>query len=72
MLESMCQWWGVYRAAMRQLLKRPNKDTRIEADTAWRNYAAAASRFGLNPCDRAKLQIEKPKKRGGVEARVRA
>lgn len=41
----MCGWWAEYRSA----------ETLKDKDLAWRNFVAAAAKFGLSPADRAKL-----------------
>ena len=59
-LAGMCRWYAIWRAADAKL-QAGDGDTyklTIEATTAWKNYAAIANKFGLNPTDRTKLSIE--------------
>lgn len=66
-LTGCCWWYGEYCKAMRAM--RPMKVTakayyRIAnlAAIAWKHFAAAASRFGMTPADRAKLKMTPPEK----------
>lgn len=59
-----CWWYGEYCKAMRCM--RPMKATakayyRLAnlAAIAWKHFAAAASRFGMTPADRARLKMTK-------------
>jgi P27 family predicted phage terminase small subunit len=62
-LGALCDWWSRYRAASRALDAIADKQSTefyrvsILASMAWKNFAAAASKFGLNPADRARLRI---------------
>jgi P27 family predicted phage terminase small subunit len=68
-LAAMCDWWKRYRQACRALDDISDRQsntyyrTQILAGAAWKNFSSAASRFGLNPSDRAKLRL-------GVEPRA--
>lgn len=58
LLQSMCELWGLYRKAYRAAKKWPlDRDARIAINTYWRAFEVAASRFGLNASDRARLQF---------------
>ena len=48
MAVGMCQWWAEWRTA----------DSAHAMNLAWKNFAAAAAKFGLSPADRAKLETE--------------
>lgn len=66
-LTGCCWWYGEYCKAMRAM--RPMKVTdeayyRLSqlAAIAWKHFAAAASRFGMTPADRARLKLAAPEK----------
>lgn len=61
-LTGCCWWYGEYCKAMRAM--RPMRVTvkayyRLAnlAAIAWKHFAAAASRFGMTPADRARLKM---------------
>lgn len=62
-LTGLCEWWGRYREASATLGEiEDRKSTEyyrigILAGAFWKNFSTAASRFGLNPSDRAKLRL---------------
>jgi phage terminase small subunit len=57
-LFAMCHWWREYREL--QTLNSMDKYNRMIAmATAYKQFSAIASRFGLTPVDRASLEIEK-------------
>ena len=73
MLISLCELWGLYRQAMNAAKTMPtNKDARISVVTYWAKWEVAAATFGLNPSDRARLQINDEAKPKSITARVRA
>lgn len=63
-LGGLCDWWARYRQVSRALDAVADiKSTeyyrlQILAGAAWKNFATAASKFGLNPSDRARLRID--------------
>jgi P27 family predicted phage terminase small subunit len=70
-LIGLCFWYGEYRraiAAMRgmRITAKAYYRTIQLAAIAWKHFAAAASRFGMTPADRARLKIapSKPKDDG--------
>jgi P27 family predicted phage terminase small subunit len=62
-LTAMCEWWQRYRRASRALSAIEDEQSTefyrlsILSGMAWKNFAAGASKFGLNPSDRAKLRL---------------
>lgn len=71
MLKSMCEVWGLYRAAYKVAEDDPtDKDARIAVVAYWAKFEQAAARFGMNASDRGRLQIAK-KPKGGITARKR-
>jgi len=61
-LTGCCWWYGEFCKAMRAM--RPMKATQKAyyrlsnlAAIAWKHFAAAASRFGMTPADRARLKL---------------
>lgn len=69
LLQSMCEMWGLYRAAYSVAEQDPtDKDARIAVTSYWAKFETAASRCGMNPTDRGRLRINKPDK-GGVRRR---
>lgn len=68
---SVCELWGLYVMSYDIALSEPtDKDARIAVTNYWAKFEQAAARLGLNPCDRARLKIEKPKPTG-IAARKR-
>jgi len=65
-LTALCDWWGLYRIARQSLASiedrksRPYYDTQILAGAAFKQFNTIASRFGLTPSDRARLQVAEP------------
>lgn len=61
-IAGMCRWYSLYIRVHRLIEQSATPDYRqvILAGLAWKNYDAAASRFGLSPTDRARLKTEKP------------
>jgi len=65
-LAAMCDWWSKYRDASGMVEKmRSEPDSGKEyyrwsilAGMAWKNFTSAASKFGLNPADRAKMRLD--------------
>lgn len=64
-LTGCCWWYGEYIKAMQAM--RPMRPTakayyRLAnlAAIAWKHFAAAASRFGMTPADRARLKLSPP------------
>jgi P27 family predicted phage terminase small subunit len=60
-LSAMCDWWSRYRQASEALDRVDYADSKayrlqILAGAAWKNFSSVASRFGLNPADRARLR----------------
>jgi phage terminase small subunit len=67
----MCEAWALYRAAIRALKKNPlDKDARISYAEYARQFANAASEFGMNPSDRSRIIVDAPKKQG-IQGRKR-
>ncbi len=59
-LQSCCELWGFYRAAVARANKEPtNKEARIAVTSYWAAFNRAAVQFGLSPTARANLEIEK-------------
>lgn len=62
-LAGLCDWWGRYREISRLLDTIESRQSReyyrcsILAAMAWKNFATAAGKFGLNPADRSRLQF---------------
>ena len=62
-LSALCDWWARYREALRTLDEVEDRKTTefyrlsILASMAWKNFASAAGKFGLNPSDRARLRL---------------
>lgn len=68
LLQSLCELWGLYRKSYAIAAQRPiDRDARISVVAYWAKFEQAAARFGLNPQDRSRLQIDKPKQ--GVRRR---
>lgn len=68
MARSMCQMWGLYCDCYAAAESNPvDKDTRIAVCSYWSKFEQAAARFGMNPSDRGRLRIDKPKE--GVRRR---
>lgn len=62
LLRSMCELWGLYRISYEIAESDPtDKDARIAVVAYWAKFEQAAARFGMNPSDRGRLRIEKPK-----------
>lgn len=67
-LAALCDWWARYREA--SIVADSVKDKQstefyrcsILASMAWKNFATAAAKFGLNPSDRARLKIDNGKR----------
>lgn len=58
-LRQMCEVWGLYRQAYTAAKKDPiDKDIRIAVLGYSSEFQRLAARFGLNPCDRAKIQVD--------------
>jgi P27 family predicted phage terminase small subunit len=58
LLLSCCQLWGLFRRAMEVIKINPtDKNSRIAAISYFQNFERVASRFGLDPAARAKLQV---------------
>lgn len=69
MLRSMCEMWGLYRAAYAAAEQdATDKDARIAVTAYWAKFETAASRFGLNASDRGRMRVETHKS-GGVRRR---
>lgn len=74
-LAALCDWWGMYRQAIDKL---PTLDpdsklyfkTQMIAVTSFKQFSAIASKFGLTPSDRAKLQVT-PQKVSALDGFVR-
>lgn len=62
-LAALCDWWARYREASIVADAVQDKQSTefyrcsILASMAWKNFATAAAKFGLNPSDRARLKI---------------
>lgn len=62
-LAALCEWWGRFREASQALDAVSERQSTeyyrlsILANMAWKNFSAAASKFGLNPSDRARLRL---------------
>lgn len=61
-LVGLCHWygeWGRIMGLMRETRITDKKYFRLAtlAAIAWKHFAAAASRFGMTPADRAKLKL---------------
>lgn len=70
-LIAMCELWGLYRSAYDIAESHPtDKDARIAVSTYFTKWESAAARVGMNPSDRSRLKIDKPKSTG-IEARKR-
>ena len=66
-LQTMCEMWGLYRAAYEQAEKFPiDRDRRIAVVSYQAAFEKWASRFGLTAADRARLLTE-PKPVSGTE-----
>lgn len=62
LLRTMCELWGLYRMAYEIAEKDPtDKDARIAVVSYVAKFEQVAARFGLNPSDRGRIKIEKPK-----------
>ncbi|MEO9591875.1 P27 family phage terminase small subunit [Rhodopirellula bahusiensis] len=62
-LQMMAEAWALLRIATKALNKNPiNKDTRIAYAEYSRQFAAAASEFGMTPVARSRIVIEKQAK----------
>jgi P27 family predicted phage terminase small subunit len=71
-LWSLCEMWELYRQAAEDAKKTPtNRDLRISVTTYRAAFEAAASKFGLNPCDRQRLPGGQAKQSAGVRSRSR-
>ena len=62
-LAALCDWWARYREASKVADEVEDKQSTefyrcsILASMAWKNFATAAAKFGLNPSDRARLKL---------------
>jgi P27 family predicted phage terminase small subunit len=78
-LGALCDWFARYRTAIRALDAVTDiKSTeyyrlQILAGAAFKNFSTTASKFGLNPSDRARLCLSEPRKDNGLSgfARIR-
>jgi len=62
LLRSLCEMWGLYRDAYDVAVVDPiAREARIAVVTYWAKFESAAARFGMNPSDRSRLRIDKPK-----------
>jgi phage terminase small subunit len=58
-LRQMCEIWGLYRQSLAAAKKDPiDKENRIAVLGYSSEFQRLAARFGLTPCDRAKIQVE--------------
>jgi phage terminase small subunit len=58
-LEMMCRLWGLTRAALAAAEKDPvSKNARVAATAYATRFEAVASRFGMSPIDRARIQMQ--------------
>ena len=72
-LESCCDLWGKYKAASRAADADPvDKDSRIAVTAYYAAWEKAASKIGLNPIDRRRMQVDGDKKKAGLRTRKRA
>ena len=58
-LAGLCRWFAVWREADSRLQAGDGDTykTTVEAATAWKNYTAAAAKFGCTPGDRERLTV---------------
>ena len=58
-LAGMCRWFSVWREADSRLQAGDGDTykTTVEAATAWKNFPAAAAKFGCTPSDRERLSV---------------
>lgn len=76
-LAALCDWWALYRIARRTLAEisdrksRSYYDAQILVGAAWKQFSAIASKFGLTPSDRARLQVSPPEEGIVAFARTR-
>lgn len=58
-LASCCRWWALWREYDQQLADGAGNAYKVmlQATMAWKNFEKAASKLGLSPVDRAKLQL---------------
>lgn len=69
--KSACELWGLYVVSYDIALNSPtDKDARIAVTNYWAKFEQAAARLALNPADRQRMRIEKPKPTG-ITARKR-
>jgi phage terminase small subunit len=62
-LQMLCESWALLRSATKALNDDPlDRDTRIAYAEFTKQFASAASEFGMNPADRSKIILDKPKK----------
>lgn len=73
-LEACCDLWGKYKAASRSAEADPvDKESRIAVTAYYTAWDRAASKIGLNPIDRRRMQVDGgEKKQGGLRTRKRA
>jgi phage terminase small subunit len=58
-LLSACELWSLYRSALAIVKLDPtDKEARIAVISYWTSFERAASRLGLNPSDRARMNVE--------------
>ena len=59
LLSGACRWWSLWRRYDSAVEKGEGDDYRMVmlATMAWKNFDKAASKLGLSPSDRARLQI---------------
>jgi len=71
MLAAMCDAWSMYLAARVIAHEHPNdKDSRLNYVAYYNAFSSVASRFGLTPSDRARLNI-KPANEGEPKVKSR-
>lgn len=72
LLWSMCEVWSFYRKSADAAKDDPvDKDTRCAVLAYWQAFERAASRCGLTPSDRARLNISSESTKPKVASRKR-
>lgn len=71
-LEALCEQWAAYRAAMKERARTFNekRQKQMLINAALRAWRDLASRFGLTPGDRAKLEISDDGEKQGEFAKL--
>lgn len=59
LLAGMCDWWSKWRRFAKQVTSADEDEYKavMKAAIAWKQFDKCASRFGLSPVDRARLNV---------------